>query len=429
MSAQNQDLVKLWSDLQTEEPDSSGESDLDDCDQFLLTNAEQIIQDISPKKISNKKKVCKTNKSKESQEDEKHGNGKRSKGLNKEEVQSVCTSLKDKKVTIVLSCKTKVLEQQFWDAVGGDRELILNYTDKEEFCVLCESVFDNYLHIYQMCNKGRSQYQDFQLEWFHNMGQYLKKLTNVNKELLPILQAFSEKFKSKVVSAVHSAVSFSCSSTIIECLEPSHGNPDMKDPTASNQATCATYKLYQIHGWVLKEIICAPDKQMISMSREEKEIWITCAEHLKADKAKDKLPTELLHFDKGLGEGLIFPTPKLASFMTTAEDCFKEFSTERQFLNFGKGLIGIIKLQMESHGGIKTEFQETIKSICPEMTNEICDKFHKMWIEKYCNVRIKNFLESQEKLELIQEQKVSSRNQNLRDGLLTDHVKIKGKRI
>ena len=53
----------------------------------------------------------------------------------------------------------------------------------------------------------------------------------------------------------------------------------------------------------------------------------------------------------------------------------------------------------------------------------------KMWIEKYCNVRMKNVLESQEKLELIQEQKVSSRNQNLRDGLLTEHVKIKGKRI
>ena len=113
----------------------------------------------------------------------------------------------------------------------------------------------------------------------------------------------------------------------------------MKDPTASNQANSATYKLYQIHGCVMKEIICAPDKQMISMSREEKEIWITCAELLKTDKAKDKLPTELLHFDKALGEELTFPTPKLASFMTVAGDWFKEFSNERQFLTFGKSLI------------------------------------------------------------------------------------------
>ena len=49
---------------------------------------------------------------------------------------------------------------------------------------------------------------------------------------------------------------------------------------------------------------------------------------------------------------------------------------------------------MENHAEIKHEFQDTVQSICPEITDDLCENFHKLWIDKYCNVRIKNLFES-----------------------------------
>lgn len=99
-----------------------------------------------------------------------------------------------------------------------------------------------------------------------------------------------------------------------------------------------------MHGWVLKEIIAAPNKHKTPLSEHEKQSWITCAQSLKADKTTDQLPSELQHFDAGKKEGLIFPSPKFTSFMQMTEHNFKDFSSEEQFQIFGKGLTGIIKL-------------------------------------------------------------------------------------
>ena len=138
---------------------------------------------------------------------------------------------------------------------------------------------------------------------------------------------------------------------------------------------------------------------------------------------KKTLPPQLIHLDKGLKEGMTFPKSSLLNFMRQSDVCFREFSAEENCLKFGNSVIGVIKLQMSSHMELKNTFIESVQNVCKSMPIDLCEKGHSFWIEKFCNVRMKDLLDARGRLLVASSDKITGRTQNLRDTLLTDHVK------
>ena len=108
--------------------------------------------------------------------------------------------------------------------------------------------------------------------------------------------------------------------------------------------------------------------------------------------------------------------------MRMCDLCFREFSSEENFLKFGKSLPNVIKLQMSSHSELKEVFIENIQAMCTDLSCSLCDQVHSFWMEKFCNVRIKDYMDAKERLNISKSDKITTRTQNLRDGLLTNHV-------
>ena len=131
---------------------------------------------------------------------------------------------------------------------------------------------------------------------------------------------------------------------------------------------------------------------------------------------------------KGKDERLTFPTPKLLMFMKLTDTHFKEYSTEEECNLFGSAITDIIKLKMKSNVNIKSELIEILKCHCPDTEDRLCEEMHAMWLEKFCNAKIKNLLESMERLNIDKFQKITAKTQNLRDGLLSQHVQISDKK-
>ena len=155
------------------------------------------------------------------------------------------------------------------------------------------------------------------------------------------------------------------------------------------------------------------NKKHCTLSEEDKSVWIKIADNIEC-KDKQSLPTELKHVDKGTKGGMKFPSNIFLPFMRLADLTFKECASEQNQSKFGNNIAGIIKLQMKGHLPMKEEFAST--------------EGHRMfqthfWMEKLCNARINDtLLIATEKLELNDNKGITSKTQQLRDGLLTQHV-------
>ena len=77
---------------------------------------------------------------------------------------------------------------------------------------------------------------------------------------------------------------------------------------------------------------------------------------------------------------------------------------------------------MSSHSELKEVFIENIQAMCTDISCSLCDQVHSFWMEKICNVRIKDYMDAKERLNISKSDKITTRTQNLRDGLLTNHV-------
>ena len=118
----------------------------------------------------------------------------------------------------------------------------------------------------------------------------------------------------------------------------------------------------------------------------------------------------------------MFPRTLLIPFMRMCDLCFCEFSSEENFLKFGKCLLNVIKPQMPSHSEQKGIFIENILAMCTQISCSSCEKVHSFWMERFCYVRNKDYMDAKERLNISKSDKITSRTQNLRDGLLTNHV-------
>ena len=105
----------------------------------------------------------------------------------------------------------------------------------------------------------------------------------------------------------------------------------------------------------------------------------------------------------------------------------KECTSEEHFLKFAKNIPEVTKIQMKSNIELENLFTDIVLPQLGANTSKvIVKKIYVLWIEKFLNVRVKDtFLVAKEKLDLKISHKKTAATQNLRDGLLTHHVKSK----
>ncbi len=391
---------------------ASDSSDFDDTDLGLLNCAESVMKAISP---------AKTSKKKQKQSDDK---AKKTRTLLKSDVKKICAHLKSQKEDIMSVGRSKILKQKVWSSHDGYYTTLTTFMDTEHMTNIMSCIFQDYIHLYDENNKGRGKYGDFQLDWFQNSAKYLLNPTAETSIFAKTLESYTFHFRSVLVSAIHNFIACECSREIIQFLEaPKDPGKDTNTNTGITSSEEDEFQMYKLHGWILKQVIDAPSKaNFTSDITDTADCWITSARMLKADKLHDNLPKELRHYDKGMHDGLIFPTPKLLPFMRIIDCYFKEYSTEQDFNLFGPAVTEIIKMKIQNHIEIKAEFTETLHALCPDITEDVCSKMHLLWMQKFCNARIKNLLLAREKIHLSSLQKTTSKTQNLRDGLLAHHV-------
>ena len=158
-----------------------------------------------------------------------------------------------------------------------------------------------------------------------------------------------------------------------------------------------------------------------TLTEAERHIWLDISDKLEC-KDKSSLPPMLKHLDKGRDKGLIFPSDILLPFMRMSDIAFKECSSEENRIKFAGNIASVIKVQMHNHVLLKEEFNSVITAVSNDATS-MTDRIFKFWVEKMCNLRIKDtILVAAEKLELNETKNITTKTQNLRDKLLTKHA-------
>ena len=399
-------------------------SDIDDSELLLLDNAAEVVQSITP--IKKSKKV--------STNSQRKGIAKKQTILKKTEIEAVLKHLTQLKGSILQTAEGRVIEKRLWDSFQNYREILNTFSLKTEFQEILSKIFEDYLTPYSENNKGRNKYDEFQLAWFQNISKYLFKVGDTDESKSQVMELYNlcshlctdtKQFLSSLIASMHTEISAACSKQIISYLEDRDKQSSNRMETTPNSSCTPDedHHLYKIHGWILYEMKKHLDKANCTLKEQERVAWEACVKSVTCTKEeKANMPSQLHHLDKGLKEGMTFPRTSLLPFMRMCDLCFREFSSEENFLKFGKSLPNVIKLQMSSHSELKEVFIENIQAMCTDISCSLCDQVHSFWMGKFCNVRIKDYMDAKERLNISKSDKITTRTQNLRDGLLTNHV-------
>ena len=398
---------------------ASESSDFSDCDVTLLENADDIMEKISPKKskTANVKKKCKTGAT----DNKRKVVAPRKKQLSKAEILQIASHLEKNESSITTKTVDQLNAKCFWDSHRGYRQSLSMCESHEKFTSMIIEIIQDFRELYVKNHKGSTKYDGLQLEWFQNAAKYLK---NTDNQITPCLDVIAESvddrkhFRSCVISNIHSIVFAICCSEVIAFSTKKQMPKDKPKEYKPDEE----YALYKTHGWVLHEMKRHVNLKSCGRSNTEKEVWKQIQDTLVC-KDKTMLPSELHHLDKGLYEGMTFPSNSFLPFMRLADVAFKEFTSGENQRKFGNKIAVITKMQMHAHVGLKEEFSTVVTSMNHDVGDEMIDAVFKFWIEKLCNMRIKDtIIVAAEKLELSESKKITSKSQNLRDKLLTKHT-------
>ena len=427
--------MDIFSD--SDSSDSGKSDDLIYSDTDILEQAGEIMQDVSPVKPSKSKRIKSYQKDSQTVTDGssstttpklKHEKKKKKLKLKKADNLKISHELKASDVTIADQAIESVKNEHFWRTMEHGSEFICDIIQKDTFKTLVRSIVQDYACLYNMHHRGQSPYQDFQISWFQNARKYLAHADpETQNQMKELCGNFGWDYKSNLISVLHSAVSENCSHFIINCIkgdDPRNEEHAEKCITPNQAASLSEdYLIFKLHGWIIREIRSHPNLKTVNLSKEDTQEWQENINKVVADKSTDSLPKELSYIDFGKHGGLTFPKPAFSDFMMKTDEVFKELSTEDKFRTFGQHLPSIIKLQIKSHLDIFRLFQSACTAC--DVDEMYQRKFFDIWMEKFCNARINDRIFGKELTEVAENDKISGKTLNLRDELLTSHIKSK----
>ena len=407
---------------------SDSDNELSDFDNSLLENADEVLKVISPQKVPTifKETVSKRIKKPKTEP-------KQRKALTKGEMRQIMDNIKEQRDEIVKVSITYTENEQFWSAHPHYLTCIKEICAGNLLNDLGCCVFEDYIDIFESCNKGSTKYDDFQLKWFQNASRYLSKCENQNENMMKTIGAIlalheienKDHFLSCLVSSIHQSIFSNCYKFTIDLktdLQKQVNRNTMSRYQISEKQSDVEHKLYNVHGWVLKEALAyCSKKKGCTLTADEKKIWKSVCDNIVSDD-KSVLPNELKHLDRG---GLTFPKPQMLPFMQECDLSCKALLTQASVKSQGDAIGEHIKSELKLNEELFLRFRQCVLEQPSDMTNVLLmKKMYDFWMEKFANVKIKDsLLIGSDKLELTGKAKITTQTLNLRDELKTDYVR------
>ena len=371
--------------------------------------------------------------------------------LSKDEKARVMLSIRDvdidsllKHVREIVSTERHILDnsvrRNFWTDLQKSEEMTSE---------LLKSLVSLFASLYKGCDKGKEKYLRFQLEWHRCCSVFLltpdKSLSGALGANLPkgvnlslIQQRWMGYCEGKSVEKpVRDAVMISICSAVYNYLLKRVSAVQKSllelatstDPVLYEDADSVYYRFCgaalanMLHARYSKQQTC---KKEHKQSIEQEILVLKCMQC--ADKSH--IPEELKYRDRGC---MYFPSEEFLSFLRGLDRCIMENANESSFKKYGPELVEVAVKQVEATQEFQQQFKSLITSRLLERSANVnvsdfdttIKLVYKELSQKLCHTRLGEFISATEQKVAAAKGKSTLAGQNLRDELLTSHVKTK----
>ena len=301
--------------------------------------------------------------------------------------------------------------------------------------------------LYKSCDKGRDKYTKFQLEWHQNCSVFLmppgKTLCDAgidpqkNMDLAHLQQRWIGYCEGKSANKdVRDAIMISICSAVYnyQLKRVSKVQQIILDDTSSTapmpQEIDSVY--YRFCGAAIASMLHSRYDKRRTCKEDRKATLNQEIQVLKAIQCTDKshIPQELKYRDRGF---MYFPSDDLLPFLRALDGCIMENANASAFKKYGSEMIDVAVKQLESTQELKQTFSSVVTKRLQQGTadldvSEFYPSIHLVYKElshKLCHTRLGEFISVTEQQLAASKGKSTLAGQNLRDELLTSHLKTK----
>ena len=379
------------------------------------------------------------------------GSSKRKrKMLNKEEKAQVMLSICDVNVDEVLSYVKETVSNEKHITENSTRRDFwgrLKSSDMEMMTELLRTLVSTFSSLYKSCDKGKDKYMKFQIEWHQCCSVFLLPLDKSLSDIGVSVQKFTNLGRIQqrwvgycegrsVDKGVRDAVMIAVCSAVYDYLlkRVSKVQQSILNPTASicpvPQDTDSVY--YRFCGATIASMLHARYNKCRVCKQEQREVLDMEIQVLKCIHSTDKshIPEELKYRDRGF---MYFPSQEFLSFLRGVDNCVMENANDSTFEKYGPEMIDVVVKQLEATQEFQQQFKTLVTSFLVQK-NPVADmsKFdptiklvYKELSRKLCHTRLGEFIDAKQQKLAASKGKSTLAGQNLRDELLTSHVKLK----
>ena len=327
----------------------------------------------------------------------------------------------------------------FWTCLQNSGKQLVNE--------LLRTLSSLFAALYKSCDKGKEKYMKFQLEWHQYCSIFLlppdKELSDIgvdakkNVDLVRLQQRWVGYCEGQSVNKQgRDAVMISVCGAVYNYFlkRVSTVQQSILEPTSSTSPLSqdADSVYYRFCGAAIANMLHTRYDKRHSCKQEQKEILEQEIQVLKCIQCTDKshIPEELKYRDRGY---MYFPSKDFLSFLRGLDSCVMENANECTFKKYGPEMIDVAVKQMEA----TREFQQQFKSLITDCllqrdTDVNVTKFdpaiklvYKELSRKLCHTRLGEFISATQQKLAAAQGKSTLAGVNLRDELLTSHVKMK----
>ena len=312
-------------------------------------------------------------------------------------------------------------------------------------CFLSEA----FVGIYKSCDKGKEKFMKFQLEWHRMCSVFLLPCSKTIEEsgwssslqlkadLIKVRQRWigfcegkgiTESNQNAVMISVSAAVYDFYLRLLTKCqkhiLESCHQVEDELNGFHEEDSVyyrfCGAALSSMLHSRYEKRVSCKPGKKD-SIQRE-----IDVLRCIKCDD-KSHIPDELKYRDRGF---MYFPCVEFLSFLQELDTCVMENANEHNLRRYGHQLVEVTVKQIEATQELEHKFSSLVckrlsdKNTSGDFQAEIVSVYKEL-SRKLCHTRLGEFLSATQQSMAASKGKSTLAGQNLRDELLSLHVKHK----
>ena len=304
--------------------------------------------------------------------------------------------------------------------------------------------------LYKACDKGKDKYMKFQLEWYQCCSVFLlppgKGLSDVGVdpkkkvELAHIQQRWVGYCEGSCAEKhIRDAVMISICSAVYNYLlkRVSQVQQSLLKPTSSGafihqDTQDADSVYYRFCGAALANMLHARYNERQTCKEDQRETIDQEIRVLKCIQCTDKghIPEELKYRDRG---HMYFPSKDFLTFLRGLDGCVMANANESTLRKYGPDMIDVAVKQIEATQEFQHQFKTLITNCLLENDATIdvlkFDLSIKMVYNelshKLCHTRLGEFISATQQNMAAVKGKSTLAGQNLRDELLTLHVKMK----